>query len=486
MYLYNFDRLGQVNGPVSKAFGIFKTSAVEWLTPRAVDRDEAFRERFLRAVLALLVSLTVASLIVSGVVFHDEWRLLSFPTLHLFFLASCYLIGLAVVKNRLVLAGWLMVLLAMAGACGVIILSRQNGSVAGAFLGPPIFLMVPIVAALVLPQDRIILLAVLSIAMYSLFQFVLPVSDFEVEGLSPQFMIVPVMLVLVFEGFLLRRLRREFDDRLAEMQKSMTEIEHAKQQAEAARLRAEEADSAKSQFLANVSHELRTPLNAIIGYDEAMLAGMVGEFTPQQIKLLGIMQHSSRRLLTLINDILDLSKIEAGSMAVYLTKLDPARTVRETVDSLCGLAEEKAIYVRTFFDESTPATILSDKNKLEQIIVNLLSNAIKFTEHGGVTIKVSGEADKTLVIEITDTGIGIPDDAQSSIFDPFRQVDGSLKRKYSGTGLGLSITKRLVEALEGTISIKSQVGIGSTFTVVLPGLRDSTDLVSTNGHTNRP
>ena len=300
-------------------------------------------------------------------------------------------------------------------------------------------------------------------------------------------MMVPVTLILLFEGFLLRQLRTEFDARLSEMEKSIVETEHAKQQAEAARRRAEEADSAKSQFLANVSHELRTPLNAIIGYDEAMLAGMVGEFTPQQLKLLDIMQHSSRRLLNLINDILDLSKIEAGSMAVYLTSLDPTRIIKESIDSLCGLAQEKDIYLKVSFAETTPVSILSDKSKLEQIMINLLSNAIKFTEQGGVAVRVSGvaNADGTLVIDILDTGIGIPDDAQSSIFDPFRQVDGTLKRKYHGTGLGLSITKRLVEALGGTVSVNSQAGVGSSFTVVLPGLRDSGVVPGKNEHANK-
>ena len=472
---------------VSKAFGRLKALAVWWLTPRAIDRDEAFRERFLRSAIGLVTVLGSVSFSVSGLVFHDEWRLLSFPTLHVFALAMCLLVIFAILRNQLVFAGWLIVLLVLIGASGVILLSRQNGSIAGIFLGLPIISMVPVVAALVLPQGRIIWVSMVSIVAYSLAQFVIPVSDFTIAGLRTQFMMVPVTLILLFEGFLLRQLRTEFDARLSEMEKSIVETEHAKQQAEAARRRAEEADSAKSQFLANVSHELRTPLNAIIGYDEAMLAGMVGEFTPQQLKLLDIMQHSSRRLLNLINDILDLSKIEAGSMAVYLTSLDPTRIIKESIDSLCGLAQEKDIYLKVSFAETTPVTILSDKSKLEQIMINLLSNAIKFTEQGGVAVRVSGvaNADGTLVIDILDTGIGIPDDAQSSIFDPFRQVDGTLKRKYHGTGLGLSITKRLVEALGGTVSVNSQAGVGSSFTVVLPGLRDSGVVPGKNEHANK-
>lgn len=442
--------------------------AAWWLTARATDRDEAFRERILRRATGLIVLLGLFSFFASIVLFRDEWRFLSFPTLHILALISCVFVGIAIIYNRLVAAGWLLVMLALVSTSGILLLSRRNGSVAGIFLAVPIFSMVPVLAAIVLPRSRIVPVSLASVVAFALAQFGIPMGDFKVAGLEDEFMVVPVALLLFFEGFLLRQLRTEFDARLSEMRKFLLETEQAKRQAEIERKRAEAADQAKSQFLANTSHELRTPLNAIIGYDEIMLAGMAGEFTPQQRKLLGIIQQSSRRLLDLINDILDLSKIEAGSLELHLVPINPAKTLRSVVDGLRGIADEKQIRLDVVIAENAPETFVSDKTKLEQIWINLLSNAIKFTEVGGVTVSMCGRDDGGLAFDVSDTGIGIAEDAQAYIFDPFRQVDGSLKRKYQGTGLGLSITKRLVEALGGSIQVTSQHEAGSTFAVVLP------------------
>jgi signal transduction histidine kinase len=457
-----------------------KPFTVWWLTPRASDRDEAFRESVLRSAVGIITILVVFSFAASLLIFKDEWRALSFPTLHLVALLFCITAAVSVSWDRLVLAGWLMILFALTGASGVVLLSRQNASVAGVFLGIPIYMMVPVIAALVLPRSRLIPVSLLSIVAYSLAHFVIPVGSFVVEGLQAEFMLVPVVLLLLFEGVLLRQLRVEFDARLEEMRKSIVETERAKQQAdiarrqaEADRRRAEDADRAKSQFLANISHELRTPLNAIIGFDEAMLAGMAGDFTPQQHKLLGRIQHSSRRLLDLINDILDLSRIESGSLEVYWAPMEPHKVIRDSVDSLRSLADAKGIYLDLSIAESVPPVIVTDARKIEQVVVNLLSNAIKFTEIGGVRVVVHGEAEDAWSLEVADTGIGIPVEAQPFVFDPFRQVDGTLRRKYQGTGLGLSITKRLVEELGGTIRISSAPGVGSTFTAVFPLSRGS-------------
>jgi signal transduction histidine kinase len=470
----------QAKDPASKLIGGARNVLAWWLTARMPDRHAAFRESFLRRAVVTITLLGLLSFIASIWVFEDEWRPLSFPTLHIYALAMCIAAGSAVLRGRLTLASWLLVALVLIGAGGVMLLSRQNGSVAGVLLAGPIFCMAPIMAAMVLPHTLIIPISLVSTIGYALTQFAIPVGDFTVEGLRVDHTLVPVTLLLLFEGILLRQLRMEFDARLTEMQKSVTEIERARQQAdiarqqvEADRLRAEDADRAKSQFLANISHELRTPLNAIIGYDEAMLAGMAGSFTEQQHGLLERIQYNARRLLTLINDVLDLSKIESGAQEVYWAPVDPTHVIRSTADSLRSLAEDKGIKLEIVTDVTTPPLVVSDVNKLEQIIVNLLSNAIKFTELGGIRIATCGLDGTAWQIVVADTGVGIPPEAQKTIFDPFRQVDGSLRRRHQGTGLGLSITKRLVEMLEGTISVVSAPGDGSTFIVRFPLHRDA-------------
>jgi signal transduction histidine kinase len=437
-----------------------------------------------------MMALVTLSFFITVFVFKDEWGVLSYPTLHLLGLALSMAAALAVSRHRLVAAGLMMVLMALIGANGVTLLSRHNDTVTGLFLSVPIYSAVPLVTALVLPRRWIIPASVLSIISYSLIHFTFPAETFTGELLQPQFILTTVILLVLFQGILLHQLRVEFDARLLAMMHSIVETEQAKQQAEIARLqaeadrrRAEDADHAKTEFLANISHELRTPLNAIIGYDEAMLAGMAGVFTEQQYKLLERIQHNSRRLLNLINDVLDLSKIEAGALEVYWAPMEPAQVIGKTMDGLRSLAEEKGLSLRLDVARSTPRVVVSDPNKVEQIVVNLLGNAIKFTDVGEVRVKLRGQPD-SWQITITDTGVGIPPQALASIFDPFQQVNGSLKRKYRGTGLGLSITKQLVTTLSGTISVESELDKGSTFVIVLPLQRTPSITVPDNEHTD--
>jgi signal transduction histidine kinase len=277
-----------------------------------------------------------------------------------------------------------------------------------------------------------------------------------------------VFLVLLITSVLLRQLRVEFDARLEAMSAAIRETDLARQQAEVDRERAEQADKAKSQFLANMSHELRTPLNAIIGYAEAMLAGMAGEFQPKQLELLGYVQTNGRRLLALINDILDLAKIESGKTELYLAPMSPRVVIGDTVASLRSLAMEKTLELRVDYAADLPGVIMGDAKKVEQVLVNLVSNAIKFTDSGAVTVTVVSAGAERWQFSVHDTGIGISPDAQATIFDPFHQVDNSPTRKYKGTGLGLSITKHLVERMGGVITLSSTPGEGTTFTVVLP------------------
>ncbi|HJU12481.1 MAG TPA: response regulator, partial [Candidatus Binataceae bacterium] len=229
-----------------------------------------------------------------------------------------------------------------------------------------------------------------------------------------------------------------------------------------------EANRLKSEFLANMSHELRTPLNAIIGFTSLIHEEKVGNLNANQKEYLGDILASARHLLHLINDILDLSKIEAGKMEFHSEPVDLATTVREVTDTLRGLASEKRIKIRT---EVSPAlaTVNIDPAKFKQVLYNYLSNAIKFTpEQGAVSVCIQPEGNDRFRLEVLDSGIGIAAKDMHRLFVEFQQLEGGVGKKYAGTGLGLSLTKRIVEAQGGTVSASSEPGKGSTFAAVLP------------------
>jgi PAS domain S-box-containing protein len=235
-----------------------------------------------------------------------------------------------------------------------------------------------------------------------------------------------------------------------------------------ARRRAEDAARVKDEFLANMSHELRTPLNAIIGYSEIISAGIAGELTEKQNDNLKRILYNAEHLLKLINDILDLAKIEAGKVELVKTSFD----LREWLDMIRlqmeGLAAEKNLSFKAEISATLPSVVVADSDRLKQIAVNLLSNAIKFTEEGEVSISLTALENERWSIVVKDTGMGIPQEARDYIFDEFRQVDGSSRRSHGGTGLGLAIVRNLVQMMEGTISVESEVDQGSTFTIILP------------------
>lgn len=228
---------------------------------------------------------------------------------------------------------------------------------------------------------------------------------------------------------------------------------------------AESADKLKSAFLATMSHELRTPLNSIIGFSGILLQGKAGPLTEEQKKQLGMIQSSGNHLLSLINDILDLSKIEAGQVSPKLEILNLNEILEEIIKLTTPLAKNKGDSLILNSQESLE--IITDRLRLRQIIFNLVDNAIKFTNKGFITINCNKE-EKFAVIEVSDTGIGIKEEDQKKLFKPFIQIESYLARKHYGSGLGLSICKKLVELLGGTINVNSEQGKGSTFTVRLP------------------
>jgi signal transduction histidine kinase len=231
----------------------------------------------------------------------------------------------------------------------------------------------------------------------------------------------------------------------------------------AAMEKAKAADRIKSAFLATMSHELRTPLNSIIGFTGIILQGLAGPLNPEQHKQMSMVQGSARHLLALINDVLDISKIEAGQLTLSITSFDLKASIEKVVKQVSPLAEKKGLHLKVDIADDI-GTATTDQRRLEQIILNLLSNAIKFTEQGHVGIACRTENDYYR-LSVSDTGIGIQPEQLQKIFQPFHQVDTGLTRKYEGTGLGLSICKKIVEMMGGTIEVESRLGEGSTFTV---------------------
>jgi PAS domain S-box-containing protein len=255
----------------------------------------------------------------------------------------------------------------------------------------------------------------------------------------------------------LRRLNRR-------LRRSREKIRTQKAELERAKMAAEAASKAKGEFLANVSHEIRTPMNAIIGMTELVLDGRL---TDEHRECLEIVNASAASLLTVINDLLDLSKIEAGKFDLDPVEFDLRETIDDTLQTLALRAHAKGLELVADIRSGLPEVIVGDPVRVRQVLVNLIGNAIKFTHAGQVVVRVSEESrtddDLILHLAVSDTGIGVPADKLEAIFEPFVQADGSTTRKYGGTGLGLTISTHLVDLMGGTIWAESREGLGSTF-----------------------
>jgi len=242
------------------------------------------------------------------------------------------------------------------------------------------------------------------------------------------------------------------------------------------------ANKLKSEFLARVSHELRTPMNSINGYSEMLLMSRYGEVNEKQTDRLERILRNGKSLLALIDDLLDISKIDAGKMELRVEALVVKDELRATIESLESQATAHGLYLHADVSTDLPL-VLADSRRLKQILVNLVGNAIKFTKTGGITVeaRLGYEQMRPMIyVRVIDTGIGIRATDQSIIFDEFRQVDGSATREYGGTGLGLAITRRLVEMMNGRVWVDSEFGRGSAFTVALPVAVSSTTTLDTH------
>jgi len=297
----------------------------------------------------------------------------------------------------------------------------------------------------------------------------LPTAFFCIVG------ILTVTTIFGYYGHLRTKQVRQAKNVLAERNQQIEEqnraIEQARRTALEAKEAAETANQSKSVFLANMSHELRTPLNAIIGYSEMLEEDAQASGQKEFVSDLQKIRFSGKHLLGLINDVLDLSKVEAGKMKLFLETFDVANLVEEVVATATPLVEKNGnrLEVRCAADVGQ---IREDVTKVRQVLLNLLSNASKFTEKGTVSLEVAREADVTgswVVFRLRDTGIGMTPEQTAKLFQAFTQADGSTMRKYGGTGLGLALSRKFCVMMGGDINVESTPGKGSTFTVRLPG-----------------
>src|SRR5258706_1395181 len=267
----------------------------------------------------------------------------------------------------------------------------------------------------------------------------------------------------------LRSTNGELKTRTQELEEEVFQRKQAQEELLNAKHAAEEANRAKSTFLANMSHELRTPLNAIIGYSEMLEEETRDTGKVENVQDLKKIQTAGKHLLALINDVLDLSKIEAGKMGLHLETFEVSQVIEEMVTTLQPVAAKNANSIRVHLEENI-SVMRADITKVRQILFNLLSNACKFTDHGTVSLNVGQmmvEGKNWIQFQVRDTGIGISAKQRENLFQEFAQADASIARKYGGTGLGLAITHRFVQLMKGKISVESEAGQGATFTVQL-------------------
>lgn len=302
--------------------------------------------------------------------------------------------------------------------------------------------------------------------------FLLPkvvAGEGDISG-PANFVILNAGVILVFVRFrnVLESTRKaQITESLQKVETLNQTLSQTNQELMKANALARESVRLKSEFMSTMSHELRTPLNAMLGFSGILLEGMGGEMDEEARHMVERIELNSKRLLTLINDVLDIAKIEAGRLEIVFAPMSPRTLANSWRSQISILAERKNLEFKLEFDPALPDQLYGDAERISQVAINLLSNAVKFTDSGSVKLSLKSLGD-FWQIEVADTGIGIPPHAINYIFDEFRQLDGTSTRAYGGSGLGLAIVRNLCRMMDGNVQVTSKMGEGSTFTVKLP------------------
>ncbi len=467
---------------------------------RSPNPELAFHEGIIRRVGFWGTVVTGVSLIASRTLFSAyAWTLVSFPTVLLLML-SLMVVAEALVFLGLVVGSGAMLVGSIFG--GVALLTLISGywtpiTVEAVFISL-------VIASVVLPRRWVvwagIVLTLIVVAVTN--SPLMGTIDVKatMEGLSPGLHTFNTVLGIVFTSALIIVLLNENYKRYVREQRAKeqlavantklaeanTQLARTNEALAVAKAEAETANRLKTEFLNTVTHDLRTPLNAILGYTGLMLKGDIDIKDPAKVgRAVGFVNQNSEILLAMVNDLLDLAAIEAGKLSMNLGLVDVRALVENLKPGLDTLAQQKKLSLQCTFATDFPATLTTDSKRMAQIINNLAGNSIKFTNAGSVEISFSVPDREHWRLKVIDTGIGMPDGADKYIFEPFRQVEGGDRRQYQGTGLGLAITKRLVDKLNGSISMTSQLGKGSTFEVtfvLLPEARPVETLAVAPAH----
>ncbi len=272
-------------------------------------------------------------------------------------------------------------------------------------------------------------------------------------------LVLLVIIILLSVFSLIKKKNRQ-------LAKQKEDIENKLKEVEELNIKLKNADQYKSIFLASMSHELRTPLNSIIGYTGIILMGMAGSLNEEQINQLNKVKNNARHLLDLINDILDISKIEADRVELSLEEFSLNKLVNEIIEIIHPKSEEKKLVVKAITNQDI--TVITDMRRLKQVVLNLVANAVNYTEKGKVEILTETLQGEKLKLTVKDSGIGISIDEMKRLFQPFQQIDSTLTKKNKGTGLGLYLSKKIMHLLGGEIFVKSEQGFGSEFSIVMP------------------
>jgi len=412
--------------------------------------------------MAIYISIPLNVLVLTMLVLSYSPEMVILTVLCLAIFPACWLTRLLAARGSIDLAAWFFIVWFLV----ILVLNTLLIRGLSPLLVPGFFLII-LAANLFLPHPQPYLVAAAASALYLVAE-VLRSRGIAATSMDPAssavFLVAIVVLAFVFMAFLNQLitgdLRRALDDATHDLQEANRKLARASEM--------------KSQFTARTSHELRTPLSAIIAFTDLALHESYGPLTDKLREALGHVFNSARHLKGIINDLLDLSKIEAGQLSI-VDEPFPLTKLVETVEASCAeAAAEKGLKWSLRAEPGMPDTLLGDVHRIGQILVNLAGNAVKYTEKGEVEVVIERRGADCWQALVRDTGLGIPEDQRESIFEAYRQLsNGSANTKTRGTGLGLAITRHLVRLMGGTIRVESTLGKGSTFTVELP-LRPTT------------